>query len=145
MKFSWVSQGFCVLVFALTGCATPDQFIGYPGQARQAAEISIVRGKSAELHEVDGVRLEHPEPYKYYGEAHLLPGHHRVTAYRRFGVSVLLVLKGYVEATRTFSLNMEAGHVYELHADRTTGPGFRLYFWVEDATTRSLVAGEKLN
>ena len=135
-----------LFVLLLSGCVvpTPDVYKGYPGQARQAAEISIVRGKSARLHEVDGESLKHPDPRKYYHEAHLLPGLHTVTLIREFSVSVLLVSKGWITASKSFLVIMEAGHVYELHADRTTGPGFRVYLWIEDATTGELVAGQKL-
>ncbi len=137
----------CVVVaVTLVGCAvgTPDIYKGYPGQARQAAEISIVRGKSAGLHEVDGESLKHPDPSKYYHEAHLLPGAHTVTLIRDFSVSILLVPGGRITASKSFLVIMEAGHVYELHADRTTGPGFRVYLWIEDARTGELVAGQKL-
>ena len=135
-----------ILAVALLGCGpTPDRYKGYEGPTRQAAEVAILRGKSASIWGIDGMRFKHPDPQKYYSEAHLPPGNYYVTAYCWFGVSVLIVPRGYVEATRSFSLNMEAGHIYELHADRTTGPGFRLYFWVEDATTGFVVAGQKLS
>ena len=45
---------------------------------------------------------------------------------------------------RSFEAEFKAGHVYELHADRTTGPGFRVYMWIKDAATGEIVAGTAL-
>lgn len=134
-----------ILVIVCAGCAgrTPDVYYGYLGEARTDAEVAIVRGVTAALHEIDGKQLKHSDPDKYYREARIPPGPHTVTLHRWFGVSVLVVPKGYVEAVSTFSINLEPGHVYELHGDRTTGPGFRVYLWIVDATTGKVVAGQK--
>ncbi len=138
------------LLFALLlgGCVglTPDVYKGYSGEDRPDAEIAIIRGVSAGLYEVEGERLwkKHPDPDKYYNEARMLPGAHTVTLIRQFSVSIWLVPGGRMTVSRSFLVIMEAGHVYELHADRTTGPGFRVYLWIADATTGELVAGQKL-
>jgi len=42
------------------------------------------------------------------------------------------------------ALELKAGHTYELHADRTTGHGYRKYFWITDAASGEVVAGEKM-
>lgn len=133
-----------VLIFVATGCVrlTPDIYESHSVHDMPDAEIAIVRGKSASIGAIDGKRIEHSDPNKYYETARLLSGSHTVNLRRQFMVSVLLVMKGYIEADRSYSLNLEAGHVYELHADRTTGPGFRVYMWIKDATTGKLVAGQ---
>ena len=136
---------WCAFLALLIGCAPkPDRYIGYEGPSKQANEVALLRAVGASIWEIDGERFEHPDPDRYYSEAHLLPGDYQVTAYRWFGVSVLIVPRGYIEVTRRFYLSMEPGHVYELHADRTTGPGFRVSFWVKDATTGAIVAGQEL-
>ncbi len=134
-----------ILVIVCAGCAglTTDVYYGYLGEARSDAEVAIVRSVTAALEEIDGKQLKHPDPDKYYSEARMPPGPHTVTLYREFGVSVLIVPKGYVEAVSTFPINLEPGHVYELHGDRTTGLGFRVYLWIVDATTGKVVAGQK--
>ncbi len=137
----------CVTALVLASCAgrTPDVYKGQLGQASPDAPIATVRAVSAAFYEIDGSRLEHPDPDKYYHEAHLRPGPHAVTLTRWFGVSVFLVPKGYIEpVSGRFTVDMKADHVYELHADRTHGSGFRVYFWIEDATTKEVVAGTKL-
>lgn len=134
-----------ISVIVCAGCAgrTPDVHYGYLGEVRSGTEVAIVRGVTAALHQIDGRELKHSDPDKYYREAQMPPGTHTVTLYRRFGVSVLIVAKGYIEAVSTFSVDLEPGHVYELHGDRTTGHGFRVYLWIVDATTGKVVAGQK--
>jgi hypothetical protein len=137
----------CVTALLLGSCAgpTPDVYKSQLSQASPESPIAIFRAESAAFQEIDGSRLEHPDPNKYYHEAHLPPGPHDVTLRRWFGVSVLVVPRGYIETvSRSFTVDMKADHVYELHADRTTGHGFRVYFWIEDATTKEVVAGTKL-
>ena len=130
------------------GCAgqIPDVYHGYPGEVRPDTELAIVRGVSAVLVKVDGKPLNpHPDPNKYYHEARLLPGQHTLTLYSYFMVSIFIVPKGSIEVTSSFSLDLEAGHVYELHGDRTTGAGFRVFMWIEDASTGEVIAGERLD
>jgi hypothetical protein len=40
--------------------------------------------------------------------------------------------------------NLVAGHTYIIQADRTTGYGYRMYLWIEDAETGEVVAGTKI-
>ena len=129
---------------AVTCTLTPDLYEHPSVQSASDAEVAIVESISAIPHAIDGKSLEHPNPDMYYASARLPPGSHRVTLVREFVVSVLLVPSGFVTARRTYNVNLEAGHVYELHADRTTGPGFRIAMWIKDATTGEVVAGQPL-
>lgn len=133
-----------VLLLAFTGCAgpTPDIHKGYVGENQPVAEIAIVRAVTAGIHTMDGEELKHPEKDKYYKEVYLPPGQHTITLYRWFAVSVLIVSKGYIEVvSKPFSVNLEAGHIYELHGDRTTGV-IRVILWIEDAATGEIIARE---
>ena len=135
-----------VLAFVAAGCTlTPDMYVADTVQNVPDAEVAIVEGRTAGIHKIDGKSLEHPNPDMYYASARLHPGQHSVTLNREFVVSVLIVPGGFFEAIKTYNVNLQAGHVYELHADRTTGPGFRIAMWIKDATTGEVVAGQELN
>ena len=141
-----IFQLLSVLAFVAAGCSlTPDTYVADTVQNTPDAEVAIVEGRTAGMRKIDGKSLEHPDPEMYYGSARLHPGQHSVTLYREFMVSVLIVPGGFFEATKTYNVYLEAGHVYELHADRTTGPGFRVAMWIVDATTGKIVAGQELN
>ncbi len=143
-----IFQLLFVLTFVAAGCGrtlTADVYETQAVRNASDAEIAIVEGKTARMLKIDGKELEHPNPDMYYASARLRPGLHAVTLNRWFVVSVLLVSRGYVDAVKTYSVNLQAGHVYELHADRTTGPGFRIAMWIKDATTGEIVAGQELN
>jgi hypothetical protein len=132
----------CAIILA--GCAglTPDIYRGYVGKDAQQSEVAIVRGETAAIYEINGTKLKHPDSERYYREVYLPPGEHTIRLYRWFGVSVLIVPKGYIEVvSEPFSLNLKAGHIYELHADRTTGV-IRIIVWIEDSTTGEVVARE---
>lgn len=133
-----------LLTFVLAGCAglTPDSYKGYTGETKPESEVAIVRDVSARIHEIDGKKIEHRSSRKYYRDAHLTPGKHTITLRRWFTVSVTIVPRGSIDATSIpLAVDLRAGHVYELHADRTTGPGFKVFFWIEDSETGELVAG----
>jgi hypothetical protein len=133
-----------VVLLALAGCAgpTPDIYKGYVGENQPVAEVAIVRAVTAGIHTIDGEELKHPETDKYYKEVYLPPGQHTITLYRWFAVSALIVSKGYIEVvSKAFVVNLEAGHIYELHGDRTTGV-IRVILWIEDAATGEIIARE---
>jgi hypothetical protein len=135
------------LVLTLVGCVglTPDVYRGYAGEEKPKMEVAIVRAVSAEMHQIDGKKIQHSDPKKFYRDAHLLPGEHTIMLTRSFMVSVMIVPRGRVFAKETFSVDLEAGHVYELHADRTTGPGFQIFLWIKDSTSGRTVAGKTLH
>lgn len=133
-----------LFVAALVGCAglTPDIHKGYVGEDKSESEVAIVRAVTAAIHKIDGNKVKHPDPNKFYQEVHLPPGLHTITLYRWFGVSVLIVSKGFIEVvSESFSVVLEPGHIYELHGDRTTGV-IRVILWIEDSTTGEIVARE---
>lgn len=132
----------CAIILA--GCAglTPDIYREGVGNDAQQSEVAIVRGETAAIYEIDGTKLKHPDSERYYREVYLSPGEHTIRLYRWFGVSVLIVPNGYIEVvSEPFALNLKAGHVYELHADRTTGV-IRIILWIEDSATGEILAHE---
>jgi hypothetical protein len=128
----------------LVGCAglTPDTYKGYVGEDASRSEVAIVEAATAAIYEINGHELKHPDPGQYYRQVYLPPGEHTIKLYRWFGVSALIVSKGFIEVvSQPLSVNLKAGHTYELHADRTTGV-IRVILWVEDSSTGEIVARE---
>jgi len=78
-----------------------------------------------------------------YEEAHLFPGDQKIVRGRGFPDSVLVNPSMFDEGQEEAVVNLKAGHTYELHADRTHGHGYQLYFWIQDAQTGEVVAGTK--
>jgi hypothetical protein len=78
-----------------------------------------------------------------YGLVKLLAGAHRIKWTVIFGVSVMVDARGYAVYETISNVNLEAGHIYKLSADRTTGHGYKVYFWIEDITSGKIVYGEK--
>ena len=135
-----------VIALGLAACATsrtPAVFNAFDGPERPDSEIGLVRQVSARLTMIDEKPVPaHPDAdHFYYRDFRLLPGQHTLTARRTWGASILVAPSGYIEESRYLLLNAEAGHTYELHADRTTGIGYKVYFWIEDTTLRKVVSG----
>lgn len=110
----------------------------YPGPVRPAAEFAIVQMGDAGAAEFDGRAASARD----WTEVHLLPGEHRIRWQTEFGVSAMVDPAMFVTGGNEASVTLAAGHVYSLRADRTTGPGYRLFFWITDDTSREIVAGE---
>ena len=133
-------------VLALTGllaaCASGPRetqaYKLYPGPVRPATELAIVQMGDAERAEFDG-RVASGRDWT---EVHLLPGEHRIRWQTEFGVSVMVEPSGFATGGNDVRVTLAAGHVYALKADRTTGPGYRMFFWIRDETTREVIAGE---
>jgi hypothetical protein len=122
----------------VAACATtPHSYKLYPGPERPIFELAVVRLADAGITEVDGREATHGD----WTEVHVLPGTHTIRWEREFLVSVLVEGSGFATGGDSAELELEAGHVYALRADRTTGPGYRMYFWIVDETTREVVAG----
>lgn len=111
----------------------------YPGEVLPTTELAIVKLSSVYYARVDGVMVERGD----YQEVQLLPGEHEITWGKWFAVSVTVDADMFAEGSQTSRVDLEAGHAYELHGDRTTGRGYVKYFWMTDATTGEIVAGEK--
>jgi hypothetical protein len=110
----------------------------YPGPARPPAGLAIVRMGDAGRAEFDGRAASGGD----WTEVHLLPGEHRIRWQSEFGVSVMIEPSGFATGGNEARVTLAAGHVYSLRADRTTGPGYRIYLWIRDETTGENIAGE---
>lgn len=69
------------------------------------------------------------------------PGVYSIEWGRVFFVSVMIDPRGFAEHGSRATVTLEAGHLYRLGADRTTGPGYRVFLWIEDVTGHRVVAG----
>lgn len=129
------------LAAALLGCAgAPAETLIYklyPGPVRPANEIAIVRLGDAATLEIDGRPVSHAD----WTEVHVLPGTHRLRWQTEFGVSALIDPSMTVTGGREAEVTLDAGRAYVLRADRTTGPGYRMFFWVEEAGSGRVVVG----
>ena len=143
MRLTSLVLSLLTALLTLTGCTslTPDVYEPLLGSD---APVAIVRSVSASFHEVDGRRLKHPDPSKYFHEAHLPPGPHDVSLTRGFFVYLGIITDFIVYVSDTFTVDMKADHVYELHADISTERDIRVYFWIEDTKTQEIIAGTKL-
>jgi hypothetical protein len=133
----------CALCACLGACAgappQPFAYKLYPGPVRPASELAVVRFGDAQYVAFDGRPTSHAD----WTEVHLLPGTHRIDWQSEFGVSVMVEPSGWVTGGESVDAELAAGRTYVLRADRTTGYGYRLYFWIEDEATGGVVAGER--
>lgn len=111
----------------------------YPGSVRPTNELAIVLINDIPFATVDGFGVSKTD----YQEVHVLPGRHSLAWRQQFGFSVMVEPAMLKEASLSIAVDLQAGHVYKLFADRTYGTGYRFYFWLEDAASRALVGGTK--
>lgn len=123
----------------LLACAAlPDlPYKLYPGPVRPDSELAIVRLGDAGAAKFDGRIAARGD----WSEVLLLPGEHLIEWQTEFGVSVLVEPSGFATGGNEAKVMLLAGHVYTLRADRTTGPGYRMFFWIHDDTTQQVIAG----
>ena len=135
---------FVLLLAALTGCGpTPDIHKGFVNDSQPEEELAIVRGMTAGMHVIDGQTMVHPNPNMACREAYLSPGQHTISLGRQFWFSTLIVPQGIlVVVSKPFTVDLEAGHIYELHGDRTTGT-VRMALWIQDSATGVVVARDE--
>jgi len=124
----------------LLACAAlPDvPYKLYPGPVRPDSDLAIVRLGDADAAKFDDRIASRGD----WSEVLLLPGEHLIEWQTEFGVSVLVEPSGFAMGGNEAKVMLLAGHVYTLRADRTTGPGYRMFFWIRDETTQQVVAGE---
>jgi hypothetical protein len=131
-----------LLAAGLAGCAARSSetfaYKRYPGPLRPASELAIVRLGDAQAVEIDGRTVLHAD----WTEVHLLPGTHDIRWQTEFGVSVTIEPSGFATGVKETRVELAAGQVYVLRSDRTTGPGYRMYFWIEEAVGGRVVAGK---
>ncbi len=142
----------CLAVLALLGtaasCATPPTAVyqGYLGTPRSPAELSVVHLGDADRVRIDDLRPGYPDLHLWRGDfaaVQLLPGEYLIEWSHVFGVSVLIDPSGFAGYERRHTVALEAGHAYRLRADRTTGPGYRVFFWIEDEASGQVIAGQR--
>jgi hypothetical protein len=132
-------MGMMMLIVVAACVSLPEaSYKLYPGAKRSSSEISIVRLGDASAAEFDG-RLALRQDWS---EVHLLPGEHTIAWETAFGLSVLVEPSGFATGGYEAEVMLEAGHIYTLRADRTTGAGYRLFFWLRDETAQQIVAGK---
>lgn len=130
-----------LLGIVASACATAPEEVHpyklYPGPERPLAELAVVKLGNAVAAEFDSRLVMRGD----WSEVHLLPGEHTIRWQAEFGVSVMIEPSGFATRGSQVVAQLEAGQVYRLRAERTTGPGYRAYLWIEDASTGAVLAG----
>ena len=111
----------------------------YPGNTLEDHEIVKVRLKDAYYAVIDGSQINRSD----YEVVHMLPGAHKIQWGKVFAISVLVDPAMWREGDGSAVVDLKAGHEYDLYADRTTGHGYSMYFWIQDAESGEVVAGTK--
>jgi hypothetical protein len=129
-----------VPVVALAACSTTE-FVSkaYGGPPRPDAEIAVIALGDAIEARIGDRRVSPSD----YARVQLLPGRHHVAWQCLYGVSVMIEPSGWVTDVGDDNVELKAGHVYSLHCDRTTRPGYQTYQWIHDDTAGEIVAGAK--
>ena len=130
-----------LIIILLTGCATHESvaYKLYPGLNKPDSGIATLELFNASSAVIDGHHVKHGD----YDTVKLLPGNYHIKWTSVHGVSVLIEPSGFAQRESQYDVILEEGHTYRLRSDRTTGPGYRIYHWIEDKTTGSVVAGNE--
>lgn len=144
MKRKWTA-GMVIGALMMSACAGLSDGAGrvyklYPGPERPDSEVATLAfGDRVYAMEVDGLEVSAGD----YSEVKLLPGEHRINWGATFAVSVMVnpAMSDRADSERT--VNLAAGKRYTVEADRTTGPGYRMFLWIEDTETGEAVVGHK--
>jgi hypothetical protein len=141
VRFSVASYIIIIFSMLLSGCATPTSAVYklYPGPTKSQSEIATLELYNASSVVIDGLNVSHGD----YAVVHLLPGDHHLTWTSVHGVSVLIEPSMFAHKDSQHEITLEEGHTYRLRSDRTTGHGYRIYNWIEDITSGSVIAGTK--
>ena len=130
-----------VVTTVIAGCASSNDFIYklYGGAPLPNTEVATIR-----LADVAAARIDDRDVSQAnYGYVRVLPGAHHLAWQCVYGVSVMIAPTGFATGEGSAGIELQAGHVYALRCDRTTGPGYETYQWIVDETACQLVAGEK--
>jgi len=129
-----------VLVFAaVSGCVSVRTYQAYEGETLPKSKIAILRETKkfylisfckSDLETIDGKDVNEA------GLVEMLPGPHKVSFRLEY------VTWGSEYRQGSFEFQAEAGHVYKLDVAKCTGIP-PLQAWIEDKTTRKVVAGTK--
>lgn len=134
-------QVLVLLIGLLSACATTPREVyrDYSGTDLPETSLATVElgnavwAKFNDLH-IDGAK---------YSAVKLLPGTYRIEYSATFAVSFLVDPRMRVSRAVSASVALEAGRTYRLRADRTYGPGFTMYFWIEDAQGNVVIGTKK--
>lgn len=126
----------------VSGCVSSSKefYRGYSGAEQPDAYLALLDMGKADWIKIDGMHFVQGSKYRF---VKLLPGKHNLEWSITFFVSVLVDSRGIVEFCANSTANLEAGHNYIIQSDRTFGPGYRVYIWIEDTSTGSVLVGEK--
>jgi len=111
----------------------------YPGSARPLSDLAVVAIGDVPSANIDGLNVSATD----YQEIHLLPGQHMLAWRKGFGFSVMVEPAMMKVAEMAIAVELQAGHVYRLFADRTYGTGYKFYFWIEDTADGKVIGGAK--
>jgi hypothetical protein len=134
-----------LFLFTLVSCAQNKTssltYKFYPGKTLQNSEVATLTfGERVDEFLVDGMKVKRTD----FGSITLKPGVHEIEWKYRFAVSVLVNSTGWDEIEAATSIPLEAGHVYSINADRTTGRGYRMFLWISDETTGKQVFAKEI-
>lgn len=128
-----------LLIGFLSGCAPLEIYRAYSGSELPDASLATV-----ELKYVNWARFDDQEiDGRKYRAVKLLPGVHHIEWQKTFGVSFLVDPRMFAKYKKSATVTLMAGHTYRLRAERTYGPGYVVFFWIEDAATGNVVWGSK--
>lgn len=130
-----------ISLLILAGCATPKEvYLGYSGIDIREDELCTLDITQAPEVVIDDMYYVGAGKY---GTVKLTAGAHKIKWVSHFVVSVLVEPSGHAAFSIISDVTFEAGHAYKLLNDRTTGRGYKVYFWIEDTTTGETVWGRK--
>jgi hypothetical protein len=129
-----------LLAAVLSACATGPEPVYklYPGPVRAAEELTVLRfGDYVREVTIDGLHVDRSD----YSVVELEPGLHQLGFSATFPVSVMVNSAMWDGAEALHEVDLQAGRTYEMSAARTTGHGYSMFLWLEDAATGQVVAG----
>jgi hypothetical protein len=110
----------------------------YPGPVLDDSQLAtLLLGDGVGVILIDGLMFSARE----YASAKLLPGNYHLNWGVHFGVSVLVDSSGQGEANIATAAQFNAGRTYIAKFERTHGPGYQTYLWLEDLDSGEVVAG----
>jgi hypothetical protein len=129
-------------VVLLSSCASQptEVFRGYTDKGLAESSLASVDMGDAtwatfnELH-VDGNK---------YGSVKLPPGAYHIKYSKTFAVSFLVDPRMWVSQEVSTGVVLDPGRTYRLRATRTYGPGYRMYFWIEDDLGNVVAGTQKM-
>ena len=143
----------CAIVFALvllSGCGpkkhTTEIYHAYSEAVRSTESIAsilmVVRTDTRDYIDwitIDNLRIDHNK----YGEVRIAPESYTIEWGRKFNVSTMIKASGSEKRVWKTNINLEAGHIYTVHAKRTVGQGYKIYSWITDDTLNKVIWGNR--